>query len=187
MHWPSWCRINVHAALSRPSGQWNDDDFDVVAKGEVVGRIFKAGASVSTPSIGPALPPICLRSISTYKSRARSASLSLGWQADQLNFAAPFIRSLIQFAHESVPTFFRFAPHLRRGDAAFVMNALDGTPTRCNSRISVPHENPARGSTGAGFREPSLMHLRDRGLYPAIYSRRQLLPNAAMAASRVAA
>ena len=55
------------------------------------------------------------------------------------------------------------------------------------SSISVPHENPARGSTGAGFREPSLMHLSDRGLYPAIYSRRQLLPNAAMAASRVAA
>jgi len=25
--------------------QWNDDDFDVVANGEVVGRIFKAGVS----------------------------------------------------------------------------------------------------------------------------------------------
>jgi hypothetical protein len=28
------------AALSRPSGQWNDDDFDVLANGEVVGRIY---------------------------------------------------------------------------------------------------------------------------------------------------
>jgi hypothetical protein len=29
------------AAASRPSGQWNDDDYD----GAVVGRIFKANAS----------------------------------------------------------------------------------------------------------------------------------------------
>ena len=33
------------AALSRPSGQWNDDDFDVPANGEVVGRIYKAHAA----------------------------------------------------------------------------------------------------------------------------------------------
>jgi hypothetical protein len=37
------------AALSRPSGQWNNDDFDVVANGEIVGRIFKAGVSVARP------------------------------------------------------------------------------------------------------------------------------------------
>ena len=36
------------AALSRPC-QWNDADFDVVANGEVVGRIFKAGVSVARP------------------------------------------------------------------------------------------------------------------------------------------
>ena len=34
-----------HAALSRPSGQWNDDDFDVLCNGEVVGRICKANAA----------------------------------------------------------------------------------------------------------------------------------------------
>jgi hypothetical protein len=33
------------ASASRPSGQWNDDDFDVLANGVVVGRIFKANAS----------------------------------------------------------------------------------------------------------------------------------------------
>ena len=33
------------ATLSRPSGQWNDDDFDVLANGEVVGRIYKANAA----------------------------------------------------------------------------------------------------------------------------------------------
>jgi hypothetical protein len=37
------------AALSRPSGQWNDNDFDVLAEGAVVGRIFKAGVSVARP------------------------------------------------------------------------------------------------------------------------------------------
>jgi hypothetical protein len=28
------------ASASRPSGKWNDDDFDVLADGDVVGRIF---------------------------------------------------------------------------------------------------------------------------------------------------
>jgi hypothetical protein len=33
------------ASASRPSGEWSDDDFDVLANGAVVGRIFKANAS----------------------------------------------------------------------------------------------------------------------------------------------
>jgi hypothetical protein len=33
------------AALSRPSGEWNDDDFDVLCNAEVVGRIYKANAA----------------------------------------------------------------------------------------------------------------------------------------------
>jgi hypothetical protein len=38
------------ASASRPSGEWNEDDFDVLAEGAVVGRIFKATASpVSMP------------------------------------------------------------------------------------------------------------------------------------------
>jgi hypothetical protein len=32
-------------SASRPSGEWNDDDYDVLAEGVVVGRIFKANAS----------------------------------------------------------------------------------------------------------------------------------------------
>jgi hypothetical protein len=31
--------ILKRASASRPSGQWNDDDFDVLADGAVVGRI----------------------------------------------------------------------------------------------------------------------------------------------------
>jgi hypothetical protein len=37
--------ILKRATTSRPSGEWSDDDFDVVANGEVVGRIFKANAA----------------------------------------------------------------------------------------------------------------------------------------------
>jgi hypothetical protein len=39
---PMSCR---RAATSRPSGQWNEDDYDVLADGDVVGRIFKAHAA----------------------------------------------------------------------------------------------------------------------------------------------
>src|SRR5262249_1904614 len=37
--------ILKRASASRPSGEWKDDDFDVLADGVVVGRIFKAAAS----------------------------------------------------------------------------------------------------------------------------------------------
>ena len=37
--------ILKRASASRPSGEWNDDDFDVLADGVVVGRIFHAAAS----------------------------------------------------------------------------------------------------------------------------------------------
>jgi hypothetical protein len=33
------------ASISRPSGEWNDDDFDVLSDGEVVSRIMKANAA----------------------------------------------------------------------------------------------------------------------------------------------
>ena len=36
--------ILKRAAANRPSGDWNDDDFDVLADGVVVGRIMKAAA-----------------------------------------------------------------------------------------------------------------------------------------------
>jgi hypothetical protein len=33
------------AATSQSSGTWSDDDYDVLAEGEVVGRIFKVNAA----------------------------------------------------------------------------------------------------------------------------------------------
>jgi hypothetical protein len=37
--------ILKRASASRPSGEWNDDDYDVLAEGDVIGRIFKADAA----------------------------------------------------------------------------------------------------------------------------------------------
>jgi hypothetical protein len=38
------------ASASRPSGEWNDDDYDVLAEGCVVGRIMKVHAApIGTP------------------------------------------------------------------------------------------------------------------------------------------
>jgi len=37
--------ILKRASASRPSGQWNDDDYDVLADGAVVGRIFNVHAA----------------------------------------------------------------------------------------------------------------------------------------------
>jgi hypothetical protein len=37
--------ILKRAAASRPSGEWNDDDFDVLADGCAIGRIFNSAAS----------------------------------------------------------------------------------------------------------------------------------------------
>jgi len=36
--------ILKRASASRSSGEWSNDDFDVLADGVVVGRIFKANA-----------------------------------------------------------------------------------------------------------------------------------------------
>jgi hypothetical protein len=42
--------ILKRASASRPSGEWDDDDFDVLEDAMVVGRIFRAAASpVGTP------------------------------------------------------------------------------------------------------------------------------------------
>jgi hypothetical protein len=43
------------ASASRPSGEWSDDDYDVLADGFVVGRIFKVNAApVGQPWMQPA-------------------------------------------------------------------------------------------------------------------------------------
>jgi hypothetical protein len=44
--------ILKRASASRPSGEWNDDDYDMLADGAAVGRIFKVHAApVGTPTL----------------------------------------------------------------------------------------------------------------------------------------
>ena len=44
--------ILKRASASHPSGEWNDDDFDVLAASAVVGRIFKANADWANFPVG---------------------------------------------------------------------------------------------------------------------------------------
>jgi hypothetical protein len=37
--------ILKRASASRPSGEWNEDDYDVLADGAIVGRIMRANAA----------------------------------------------------------------------------------------------------------------------------------------------
>jgi hypothetical protein len=46
---PSSFLWRKRASASPPSGEWNDDDYDVLAEGVVVGRIFKARRAVGEP------------------------------------------------------------------------------------------------------------------------------------------
>jgi hypothetical protein len=41
----TWASSSSNANASRPSGQWSDDDYDVLSEGEVVGRIMKVTAA----------------------------------------------------------------------------------------------------------------------------------------------
>jgi hypothetical protein len=42
---PMSCLLLKRAATSRASDKWNEDDYDVLADGNVVGRIYKANAA----------------------------------------------------------------------------------------------------------------------------------------------
>src|SRR5262245_9040602 len=64
--------ILKRATVSRPSGQWHDDDYDVLADGVGVGRIMEAAA----PAEPPARP--CIRSSSpSGRAAHRSSSPAL--------------------------------------------------------------------------------------------------------------
>jgi hypothetical protein len=41
--------ILKRASASRPSGQWSDEDYDVLADGKVIGRILEEGSRFGPP------------------------------------------------------------------------------------------------------------------------------------------
>ena len=38
-------------SASRPSGQWQDEDYDVLADGKVIGRIYEQGSAHDPPEL----------------------------------------------------------------------------------------------------------------------------------------
>ena len=50
--------ILKRASASRPSGQWSDDDYDVLEDGVVVGRISKEFGRAAGPSMGVGQRPL---------------------------------------------------------------------------------------------------------------------------------
>jgi hypothetical protein len=48
-----WTRVLKRASASRSSGEWNDDDFDVLANGELSGRILEANAGRNEVAVKP--------------------------------------------------------------------------------------------------------------------------------------
>jgi hypothetical protein len=99
--------ILKRASASRPSGEWNDDDFDVLADGAVVGRIFKANASpVGTPWMWTlafkhhedrrpthgctAPPPLRGRGLFPASRRLLKLGLKVGWKECDLVHPLPF-------------------------------------------------------------------------------------------------
>jgi hypothetical protein len=44
--------ILKHASASRPSGEWGEDDYDVLADGVVVGRILKVHTAPARDATG---------------------------------------------------------------------------------------------------------------------------------------
>jgi hypothetical protein len=76
------------ASASRPSGQWQHEDYDVLADGKVVGRIYDDGSSGAPPelrrfwsvtSILPATPGVTNGTASTLKQ----AMAKFTWAWDQ--------------------------------------------------------------------------------------------------------
>ena len=64
MRWPL---ILKRASASRPSGTWQDEDYDVLADGKVIGRIYEQGSAHDPPElrwfwsiteIAPAVPNV---------------------------------------------------------------------------------------------------------------------------------
>ena len=82
--------ILKRASASRSSGEWNDDDYDVLANGEVVGRIFDASEpgliTHMCDTLGQSGAPILLLSqgsakvIGIHSSRMQELEPNVGWK-----------------------------------------------------------------------------------------------------------
>ena len=70
------------ASASRPSGEWNDDDYDVLADGVAVGQIMEAAAR-GTPDATLHQVIFTFRARSSSKLIARTRSIS-SWRSSSV-------------------------------------------------------------------------------------------------------
>src|SRR5215471_11868640 len=86
------------AALSRPSGEWNDDDFDVLAAGIVVGRIMKAAARLRAARLAPRpagflrLPGCFPQPVRGSDRDGNARAMGLSWEAVGLSYLSTVVR-----------------------------------------------------------------------------------------------
>jgi hypothetical protein len=85
--------ILKRASASRSSGEWNDDDFDVLAESEVVGRIMKAAAApVGTPGL-------CTLAYGQHEDRSPIYGYEPTREAAMAAFAKSWRRELLSEPH----------------------------------------------------------------------------------------
>jgi len=84
------------ASASRPSGQWQDEDYDVLAEGEVVGRIYDDGSAGTAPelrwfwsvtAIWPATPGVTNGTAATREEAM--AKFRKAWKASETRLTPP--------------------------------------------------------------------------------------------------
>jgi hypothetical protein len=64
---------------SRPSGKWNEDDYDILADGTVVGRILK----VQTAPVG--MPWMCTLAFGQLRGHRLRVAVAVGCAGDRFN------------------------------------------------------------------------------------------------------
>ena len=77
--------ILKRAATSRPSGEWNDDDYDVLADGAVVGRIMHVGAGAPEHAPVANTRLYAATKIANRRTSFTSVSANKGWPNSILN------------------------------------------------------------------------------------------------------
>jgi hypothetical protein len=123
--------ILKRASASRPSSEWSDEDYDVVANGEVIGRIFKANAApVGSPWMWTFIFP-------HHEGRTRTH----GYEASREAAMAAFAKS-----------WRRGHPHMRRREFIRFINLEiltarprsvgrgDFDPTECQPEVAIALE-----------------------------------------------
>jgi hypothetical protein len=157
------------ASASRPSGEWNDDDFDLLCDGIVVGRIMKAAAvPVAFHGCGrwPSDTMRTARRRTAMRLRARLRWLPSRKAGDENRYSPPFRnRARCRSEHASAPKFGLTSPtytqagcrrarraHFAPSGAPLAQTKPASTSSSAQRTMSVPvTTRTAGGGPGSPF------------------------------------